>query len=326
VGSGPTSQQQLTLRVRSIVNEAIDINSFELVHPRGEPLPRFTAGAHVDVMVPGGPVRQYSLCNDPRDEGRYVIAVLRLPDGRGGSRGMHEAVRAGGELEVSEPRNTFALVESARRHVLIAGGIGVTPLMAMVERLDVLDADYTLHYCTKSPAHTAFRDRLADREQKGRVVYHHDGGDPARGIRLDEVLAEYEPGTQLYHCGPPGLMAAVARAASHWPPEAVRCEYFTPPAGEPGAAPAVAGGFSIRLARSGRELTVPPDRSIVEVLREAGIDCATSCEAGLCGTCRTRYLEGTPEHHDLVLDDDERDDYLTICCARSQSEVLVLDL
>jgi len=318
----------LTLKVRSIVNEALDINTFELVHPGGETLPRFTAGSHIDVLVPGGLVRQYSLCNDPREDGRYVIGVLKLPRGRGGSLAMHERVRAGDEISVSVPRNTFELVEGARRHLLIAGGIGVTPLMAMVERLDALDADYTMHYCTRSPEQTAFKDRLEERVQKGQVLYHHDGGDPAKGIRLAEVLAEYEPGTHLYYCGPPGLMEAVSREASQWPKEAVHCEYFVPP---PTVWPqvgrsAAAAEFSVQVASQGLVLPVPRDLSIVEVLREAGIECDTSCEAGVCGTCRTRYLEGTPEHHDFVLSDEERDHYVMICCARASSEVLVLDI
>jgi ferredoxin-NADP reductase len=318
----------LTLKVRAIVNEAVDINSFELVHPHGDVLPRFTAGAHVDVMVPGGLVRQYSLCNDPREETRYLIAVLKVRDSRGGSRSMHDNVRAGGELKVSPPRNSFELVESASRHLLIAGGIGVTPLMAMVERLDALDADYVLHYCTRSPEQTAFKDRLDERAEKGRVVYHHDGGDPAKGIRLAEVLDEYEPGTHLYYCGPPGLMEAVAREATQWPKETVHCEYFVPP---PPVWPQVTRSaatdeFSVKVASTGLVLPVPRDLSIVEVLRGAGIDCSTSCEAGVCGTCRTRYLEGTPEHHDYVLNGEERESYVMICCARASSEVLVLDI
>lgn len=317
----------LSLRVRSIVNEALDINSFELVDPDGRPLPRFTAGAHIDVELPGGGVRQYSLCNDPREETRYVVSVLKLPDGRGGSLAMHEEVRAGDRITVSPPRNNFELVESASRHLLIAGGIGVTPLMAMVERLDALEADYTLHYCTKSPDHTAFKDRLAEREQKGLVVYHHDGGDPAKGIRLDEVLGGYEPGNHLYYCGPAGMMEAIRQAASHWPEEAVHCEYFVAPPTPTVATPSCPDAeFTIVLARTGRSLPVPPDQSIVEVLREAGVDCSTSCEAGLCGTCRTRYLEGTPEHNDFVLNASERESFVMICCARASSEVLVLDL
>src|SRR5688500_4850814 len=141
----------LTLKVRSIVNEALDINTFELVHPVGEALPRFTAGSHIDVLVPGGLVRQYSLCNDPAEDTRYVIGVLKLRAGRGGSLAVHDSVHAGDEINVSVPRNNFQLVESAGRHLLIAGGIGVTPMMAMVERLDAIGADYTLHYCTRSP-------------------------------------------------------------------------------------------------------------------------------------------------------------------------------
>jgi ferredoxin-NADP reductase len=302
----------LNLRVRSIVNEAVDINSFELVHPRGEDLPPFTAGSHIDVAIPGGIVRQYSLCNDPRERSRYVIAVLKVRDGRGGSRAMHEAVRAGDEVTVSTPRNNFELVESARRHLLIAGGIGITPLMAMVERLDALGADYALHYCTRSPEQAAFNERLAERVRRQRVIYHYDGGDPSKGLRVSDVVANYEPGTHLYYCGPPGLMAAIGRETGQWPHDSVHCEFFVPPptSWPLTSAPAASAEY----------------RSIVEVLRGAGIECSTSCEAGVCGTCRTRYLEGTPDHHDFVLNDTERENYVMICCARASSEVLVLDI
>jgi vanillate O-demethylase ferredoxin subunit len=168
----------------------------------------------------------------------------------------------------------------------------------------------------------AFRNRLAALQQSGQVAYHFDGGDPTKGIQLANVLAGYEAGTHLYYCGPLGLMQAIARNTAAWPGAAVHCEYFVAPA----EVAVSAGAFNVKLASSGAVYTVPSGRSIVHVLRGAGIECTTSCEAGICGTCRTRYLAGAPEHHDFVLSEAERKEYLMICCARATSELLVLDL
>jgi len=320
----------LDVRVRSIVNEAIGVNCFELVDPHGRELPMFEAGAHIDVVIPGNFVRQYSLCNDPRDRFRYVIGVLREENGRGGSMAMHNSVRAGDFITISEPRNNFSLIEGAGRYLLIAGGIGVTPMMAMLEKLKSTDANFTMHYCARSPDRMAFKDRLTELVQKGRVVYHYDGGDPSKGLKFVDVIGNRDESTLLYYCGPPGLMKAIAAETANWPAGTVHCEYFTAPpvlkSRPEGAGEGIAGDFQVKIASSGAVYAVPTGKSIVDVLRGAGIECNTSCEAGLCGTCRTRYLEGNPEHHDFVLNEAERQEYVMICCARSISEVLVLDL
>ncbi|MPW22251.1 2Fe-2S iron-sulfur cluster binding domain-containing protein [Paraburkholderia sp. CNPSo 3157] len=322
----------LELRVRSIVNEAIGINAYELVAPGDDLLPAFTAGSHIDVHIPGGFVRQYSLCNDPRERHRYLIGVLNVVDGRGGSAALHAGVRAGDALRVSTPRNNFQLSERARHHLLIAGGIGITPMLAMVETLEARGDSYTLHYCAREPRRAAFLDRLEGQFKRGRAIAHYDRGVPSDGLPVTDLLRKPEPGTHLYYCGPVGLMSAIARASAHWPQGTVHCEYFAaPPAVWPRetgeAADAVAtGGFRIKIASSGQLLSVPAEKSIVQVLREAGMSCETSCEAGVCGTCKTRYLEGTPEHCDYVLDDVEKGEYLMPCCSRSKSELLVLDL
>lgn len=319
---------RMKVKIRRITNEARNINSFELVAPDGGELPPFTAGAHIDLHLPGGYIRQYSLCNDPREKRRYQVGVLHLPDGRGGSKAVHRELRAGDEIEISEPRNNFQLKEDAARHLLIAGGIGVTPMMAMVERLRVLDAEFELHYCARGPEIAAFRDRLAPLEADGRVHYHFDGGDPSKGADLAALLSGREEGTHLYYCGPAGLMRAIEAAAEDWPAERKHCEYFAQPAVPTGGAAAEgeAGAFEIKLAKRGDTLAVPPGKTIVEVLREAGVEVETSCEAGLCGTCRTRYLKGEPEHNDMVLDDDEKGEYLMVCSARARSKVLILDI
>ena len=319
------SAARLRLTVQAVTQEAHRIKAFELADPCGEDLPAFTAGAHVDIEVPGGFLRQYSLCNDPSDRARYEIAVLDVVDGRGGSRGMHTEVRVGDTLTVSHPRNSFPLDEGARRCLLLAGGVGITPVMSMVQRLASIAADFSVVYCARSPEHAAFRRRL-EQVASRRVRFHYDGGVPERGIDLAHLLATAEPDTHLYCCGPAGMMAAVAAGTSRWRPECVHFEHFSAPALPVGTAATASDGFAIELARSGTVLTVPADKTIVEVLREAGVHVETSCEAGVCATCRTRYLHGAPDHQDFILDDDERAEYLTICCSRSLSERLVLDL
>lgn len=318
----------LQLRVRSITREAADINSYELVDPAGSALPPFAAGSHIDVHLPGNLVRQYSLCNDPRERHRYVIGVLNVRGGRGGSRTMHEIVRVGDLLTVSAPRNNFPLSPNARRHVLLAGGIGVTPMMAMVETLSAGGADFSVLYCSRTPELTAFRDRLRPHAEAGRVGYYHDEGDPGRGLDVASALRAHDSGTHLYCCGPTGLMNSVKAATAHWPSGSVHFEFFSAPSPVTDAAAAIGldvGSFHVRLARSGAVYTVPPEKSIVQVLRDNGVECETSCEAGVCGTCRTRFLEGVPEHYDLVLSDEEHEEFVLICCARSKSELLVLD-
>lgn len=318
----------LALRVRSIINEATGINVYELVDPQGGELPPFTAGSHIDVHIPGNFVRQYSLCNAPQERHRYVIGVLNVSDGRGGSAALHASVHAGDILTVSLPRNNFSLAEAANTHLLLAGGIGITPMMSMIEDLQATGENFQLHYCSRSPERTAFRDRLGPLARDKRVFHHYDHGDPARGLAIAELLQTRAEGTHLYYCGPSGFMAAVAKAAAHWPASTVHSEYFAaPPAVWPRAEVDTANGaFQVKVASTGQTLIVPANRTIVEILREAGINCETSCEAGVCGTCRTRYLEGTPEHCDFVLNEADREQYVMICCSRSNSETLVLDL
>ena len=321
----------------SVRYEAEDINSYELVDPDGGELPPFTAGAHIDLHFGDGRVRQYSLANDPAERHRYVVGILKEVNGRGGSVAIFQKVHAGRILTISAPRNHFPLAPDATRHLLLAGGIGVTPMMAMLAQLQRDNAEFILHYCTRSPQKTAFRTLLAQASSANRVRIHHDGGDPRKGLDIAALLRERPDGTHLYYCGPTGFMAAAAAASAHWPKETVHFEYFTPPvSASPFVAPAAAAppaagvaeipvGFQVRLTSTGAVYDVPNDKSIVQVLREHDIDVETSCESGLCGTCRTRYVEGEPEHHDYVLDDDERSEFVMICCARSKTPLLVLD-
>jgi len=319
----------MQLRIRSITYLAEDINGYELVDPNGRDLPRFAAGAHVGVRLgpadAGGVWRDYSLWNDPAERRRYSIAVLREKRGEG-SRHLHDAVRVGDIVDVSLPRNHFPLADAAERHLLLAGGIGITPIMAMIAELKRRHAEFRLHYCTRSPEKTAFRDELDLLAAMGKVVFHYDGGDPARGLDIAALLREPQPGTHLYFCGPAGMMEAAAAASAHWPATSVHCEYFTGPGAAPAARFEEDRPFRVRLATSGAEYEVPPGETIIAVLRRHGVETRTSCELGYCGACLTRYLAGDPDHRDPILGDKARETHLLICCSRATSPLLVLDL
>ncbi|MGE0611599.1 MAG: 2Fe-2S iron-sulfur cluster-binding protein [Hyphomicrobiales bacterium] len=323
--------RRISVRIRSATYQAEGINSYEF-EPAGEDrLPPFEPGSHIDVFLPGNIVRQYSLCNDAADDNRYVIGVQREEAGRGGSRLLFECARPGAILQISEPRNHFSLSKTSPSHLFLAGGIGITPMMSMIRTLGREKKPFELHYCTRSPEKTAFRRELAAIRPAGCVHFHHDNGNPAEGLDIASLLAEPRADTALYYCGPPGFMAAIRAACEGWPPENVHFEYFEAPAADPAAGGGSSPGgeprdFTVKLAGTGQEFLVPVGRTIVEVLRENGIDIPTSCEAGVCRTCLTRYLSGTPEHHDYILEDEERGEYVLPCCARSLSDVLVLDL
>lgn len=317
------AEETLTVRVNRVTDEAEGIRSFEFVDPSGADLPPFTAGAHVDVFPPNGPARQYSLCNDPTERHRYVVSVLREPESRGGSVAMHMGVTEGATIAISAPRNNFPLSTEAGRHVLIAGGIGITPVMAMVRHLHSAGADYKLYYCTRSPAQTAFRKVLGDAPFAAHVEFIHDGGDPAKGLDVKATLATVEPGTHVYCCGPAGLMEAVKTASEHWPAGSIHFEYFT---ADQEVLSAPKSGFEVEIASTGAVLTVPDDKSILAVLRENGFEVESMCEEGVCGTCITGLLEGEADHRDMILSDDEQANSITVCCSRAKSDRLKLDL
>lgn len=316
----------LVVSVAAIAREADDILSFELRHPEGASLPAFTAGAHIDVHLEGGLIRQYSLCGDPAERFSYRIAVLRESAGRGGSQAMH-AVKAGDRLSISTPRNHFPLAgPEANFHLLLAGGIGVTPMMAMIHELESRRADYLLRYCTRSPAKTAFLDRLAPRIKTGHVILHHDGGDPAKGLDIAGLLASFVPTQHVYICGPKGFMATAKAAVGTWPPHCVHFEHFSAVETTDDEAAWDAKPFQVKIKKTGEVIDIPAHKSVVNALRDAGHDIETSCEEGICGTCITRYVEGEPVHRDVVLSDDQRQSYVMICRARSKTPMLVLDI
>ena len=292
----------LTVRVARKQPEALDICSLELAAVEGY-LPGFSAGAHVDVHLPGGLVRQYSLCNDPAEQHRYVIAVLRDPQSRGGSSAVHDRVQVGDLLQISEPKNHFPLVPSDRA-ILFAGGIGITPILCMAERLSRTHSRFELHYCTRSAATMAFRQRIELSGFRDRVVLHFDDGPPEQKLQLDSVLQNPVATAHIYVCGPTGFMDWVIAGASErgWSVSQVHREYF---AAAP-ISPDDEGTFEVVLASTGQTFVIPPGQSIVSVLGEANVFIPMSCEQGFCGTCVTRVLEGMPDHRDLYFSDDEK--------------------
>lgn len=322
--TGSASDGTLQLQVRAIRLQAERTFSFELARPDGDLLPPVQAGAHVDVHLPGGLVRSYSLAGDPHDRTHWLLGVLREVGGRGGSRAMHEKVRVGELLTVGAPRNAFALAREARHTVLLGGGIGITPLKAMAHELAASGASFELHHCARSPQHAAFTAELWAAVLAGQLHHHFDGGDPARGLDIAALLAQPAPGTHVYCCGPSGFMQACADASRHWPAGTVHFEHFKPPAAAAPAAPA--GSFEVLLARKGIRLQVQPEQTIVRAIELAGLRVPTSCLSGLCGACKTTYLEGDVEHNDFILDDQEHQHCMTLCVSRARSPLLVLDL
>lgn len=314
------------LRVNAIRYEAEGIYAFDLVDPEGAPLPAVEAGAHLDIRTPGNVSRRYSLCNEPGSTDFYRIAVLNVPDSRGGSRAMHEQVRPGDMLEVTGMHNYFPLQENAGHSTLLAGGIGITPLLAMAQRLNALGRPYTLHYCTQSAERTAFAALLAQDQWRERIFVHHDGGDPAKGLDIVQLLQRRPEDGHLYFCGPPGFMRAVQAACTHWPDGTVHSEHFGADLQAPAAPAAGAAPASVKLSRSDRLVPVEPGQTILQALREAGVVCNSSCEAGLCGECRLHHLSGEIEHNDYLLSDQERADSVLICCARVREGMVVLDI
>jgi ferredoxin-NADP reductase len=312
---------RVTTVVSDITRENSSILTFTLMDLDGWQLPPFQAGAHIDVHLPNGAVRQYSLCGDPADGLRYRLAVQRETGGRGGSVLLHDTVRVGDTLLVSLPRNHFPLASSAGRHVLIGGGIGLTPIMAMAETLRRTGEAFEIHACVRSRADMPFQDWLEALERQGLARIH--GSRDAGGVRLDiaDLMHSLPEDAHVYCCGPSRMIEAVLAAGAGRHEDSVHVEHFgsarIPPGGE---------AFTVDLARSKRSIPVAAGMTIVEALRESGVEIDASCEGGACLTCKTRYLDGVPIHRDLVMKPAERREFMTPCVSGCASERLVLDL
>jgi vanillate O-demethylase ferredoxin subunit len=316
----------LDLRVCAITWEADGILGFELAPTTPNTLlPAFDAGAHLDLHLGNGLVRSYSLLNAPGERHRWCFAVNRDAASRGGSRFMHESVRPGQIVKVGLPRNNFPLVEDAAESVFIAGGIGITPILGMVRRLTALGRRWRLHYAARTRATAAFVPVLsALAEQTGAeldICYDHESG--AQPLDLGTIVATLPKDAHVYCCGPLGMLAAFEAATVAVPRERVHVEYFAAK-----DAPATGSGFEVKLARSGRTVAVAAGQSILDALIAIGIEPPNSCREGVCGTCETRVLGGTPDHRDLVLSEAEKaaGDRMMICCSGAKTPSLELDL
>jgi tetrachlorobenzoquinone reductase len=310
----------MQVRVKRISYEAQSINSYELVVPAGGDLAPFTAGSHIDLHLPNGMIRSYSLVNDPSECHRYVIAINKDTASRGGSRHIHETLRAGDLITISHPKNNFLLEESAAHTILIAGGIGITPLLSMIRRLGAFGRSCELHYAARTRAAAAFLDEL---KALGPRLHLHVDEETGRILDLPAIVRSAPAGAHLYCCGPVPMLEAFEAATADRPSAQVHVEYFT--AREK---PAVEGGFQVKLARSNRTITVEPGKTILNALLDAGVHVNYACTEGVCGTCETRVIEGVPDHRDLFLGKEEQaaNTTMMICCSGSKSGTLVLDL
>ena len=319
------TEDTIEVRVKRISYEADRINSYELVSPAGGDLIPFTAGGHIDLHLSNRMIRGYSLVNDQRERHRYVVAVNKEPAGRGGSRFVHDNLRVGDIIRVSRPRNNFGLCEEAEHSILIGGGIGITPLLSMIRRLDALGRASELVYAARTRPAAAFLDELAALGLNGRLNVQLDFDDERSGrvFDLPAVVGRAPAQAHLYCCGPQPMLEAFERATADRPANHVHVEYF-----QAKAPPAIEGGFEVRLARSNRTIAINPGKTILDALLDAGIAANHACSEGVCGTCETRVIDGIPDHRDQFLSKEEQaaNKTMMICCSGARSATLVLDL
>jgi len=312
------------LRVIRIDNVALDVKAFELTHVDGQPLTPFKAGSHIELQLPNHVVRSYSLLNSPDEVHRYQIAVHRSPLSNGGSQFLHERVEVGDVLLASSPRNNFPLDESAQYSCFIAGGIGITPLLSMAHRLNGIGKPWEFHVCARTRDHAALVSTVTALAEAGQgtVHLHFDHEPGGKMLSIQDLVHKLPQHTHMYCCGPNGMLTAFEQATSTCV-ERRHVEYF---AAKNDAA--LSGGYVVRLARSGRDLQVPPGKSILDMVLEAGVAVPTSCREGICGTCETRILEGQADHRDALLTQEEQEanQSMMICCSGAKTSRLVLDL
>lgn len=316
--------QQLTMKVVEKIAMAKDVVMLELASADGEPLPAFTAGAHINVRLPTGVTRPYSLCGNPAQHERYRLGVSLARNSRGGSRTVHDLLQVGDVIEGSLPVNHFPLNEGAPSSVLVGGGIGITPLLAMAYRLQSMDADWHLHLCARSKDHCAFMTELTHPRFAPFVTLHFDGGDAARHLDFASLIRSAREGSHLYTCGPDGFMKQVLSEARHaqWTEERLHFESFKPEFEKSAGNHA----FELQLARSRKTLLVPPDKTALQIMLDAGVEVPFSCESGVCATCVTRVLDGLPDHCDQCLTEKERTQSFTPCCSRALTPYLSIDI
>lgn len=319
------------VRIDALIDAAQDIRCFRVSRVDGQPFDAYEPGAHIDVTAPSGITRQYSLCGNPDERGSYLFAVKKEAQSRGGSRSLHDDVSVGAELSIGTPRNLFRLADDASEHVLVAAGIGITPLLSMAYALRQRGARYRLHYFARSRDHAAFVDELSAEPFASHVTFHYGVEPDALAAELGRCIESIDLEAHVYTCGPgPFMDAVVAAAATRIPENAIHLERF---AAEPSTSVTIADaapaeGFEVRLQRSGQSVRVAPGTSIVDALAKIGVEVDTSCGEGVCGTCMVPVIDGEPDHRDHCLSKAERASNTVICCcvSRARSAVLVLDL
>ncbi|HEY0294403.1 MAG TPA: PDR/VanB family oxidoreductase [Bordetella sp.] len=316
------SHSHIEARLHSITQEAEDILLFDFRPGLGQHFPGVEAGAHIDLHLANGLSRSYSVINSQDDRDRYLIAVKKEAAGRGGSRFIHDELRVGQRIAIGGPRNNFRLREASAHSVFIAGGIGITPLYSMIQRLERLERSWELHYAAAHREQAAFVEPLATLQPKTHFYFKSDqAGQGALDLR--QIIRDSRPDADFYCCGPTRMLRDFEAATASIPPDRVHAEYFTAL-----EAPAAEGGFEVVLQRSGQRLAIQAGETILDALIKLGTDVPYSCMEGVCGSCQVRVIEGTPDHRDLILSKQERDmnDRMLICCSGSKSAKLVLDL
>lgn len=311
----PSDRIKLTVNKRRKLTQEID--EFTLMPVDGTKLPSFSPGSHITVETPGGAMRRYSLLNDGNSPSHYIIAVKRERDSRGGSASMHNNATEGTTLSIEAPENDFELAD-APKYILIAGGIGVTPILAMARYLSREGKPFEFYYCTRTADDTAYLEEVAAFSNS---TIHHDEGDIDEAYDFWDVLEKPGP-EHVYCCGPAGLMEEIKALTGHWPDGRVHFEEFSPTSVVRDDDVA----FNVTVKSSGKTVEVPADRSILEALRDAGVNTVSSCESGTCGTCKCTLIEGDVDHRDLVLMDEEKSDHIMICVSRAKSGDLTIDL
>ena len=319
---GPTRSLKVLIDVRLTAARfaARDTNLYELQRLDGDALPAAEPGAHIDLHLPNGLVRQYSLIATDCAPSTYLIGVKHDPKGRGGSGYIHQQLRVGALLQISVPRNHFPLIETRERVVLIAGGIGITPIWSMAKRLQAFDRPWELHYSVRSRADALFSDEMSSLPSARLYVNDENNG---RILDLPGLLDTVPRGAHIYCCGPATMLAAFENATKYRPKEQIHVEHFSAQCDA-----ATDGGFVVELARSARQVKVPAGMTVLQALRNCGVDVPWSCEQGVCGACETGVISGIPDHKDVVLTDHEHNanDRMMICCSGCKSDRLILDL
>jgi ferredoxin-NADP reductase len=311
-------------RLVGIQPVARDTKLYTFERKDGGTLPGYKPGAHIDLHLPNGLLRQFSLVVPETDHRSYTVGVKRDENSRGGSRYIIDEMKVGDEIKISAPRNNFPLIENAEHVVLFAGGIGITPLWCMAQELAAKGRSWKLYYACRSRDDMAFAGELETMEEKFRHL-HFDDQAGGKVLDLAAAVAATPANAHLYCCGPNPMLKAFEAATASRPRNLVHVEYFTP---KDEAAATPTGGFWVELARSGEEYFIPEGKKVLEVLFEAGVDVDYSCELGICGACETRVISGIPEHHDSVLSEEEQasNEKVMICCCGCKSERLVLDM